>query len=53
MAETFLWIMDVEVRDGSMRRHAVIPERDRALLPLDPNLEILAKGNVLKVKGNG
>lgn len=50
MAEPFLWVMDVEVGDGSMGCDAVIPQRDRALFPFDTNLEILAKGNMLRLK---
>lgn len=47
MAESLLWVVNVKVRDGSMGCDAVIPQRDCALFPLDANLEILAKGDML------
>lgn len=47
MAEALLWIMVVKVRDGCVRSYAVIPECNRTLLPLDPNLEVLPLRDVL------
>lgn len=40
-------VVDVVVRDGRVRRHAVVPEGDGALFPLDADLEILAQSDVL------
>lgn len=47
MAKALLRVMMVKIRDGSVCRHAIIPQRNRSLLPLDADLEVLAKGDVL------
>ena len=47
MSETLLWVVDVVVRDGSVRRDTVVPESDGAFFPLHSDLEILAVGDVL------
>jgi len=35
------------VDDGGVLRHAVVPDHDSALLPLDTNLEVGAPGEVV------
>lgn len=47
MAKALLRVTVVKVRDGSVRRHAIVPQSNRSLLPLDTDLEVLAEGNVL------
>ena len=47
MPKSLLRVVYVVVRDGCVRRHAVIPQRHGALLPLDAHLEVLALSNVL------
>lgn len=46
--EALLGVMDVVIGDGGVRGHAVIPQRYCALLPSDPDLEVLPQGYVLR-----
>ena len=47
MAEALLRVIVAIVRDGGVARHAVVPERDGSLFPLDADLEVLAVVDVL------
>lgn len=47
MAEALLRVVVAIVGDGGVARHAVVPERDGPLFPLDADLEVLAVVDVL------
>ena len=47
MAQTFLGVVDVVVRDGGVRRHAVVPKSNRSLLPPQAHLEVLTLRDML------
>ncbi len=50
MAQTFLGVVDVVVRDGGVRRHTVVPKSNRSLFPPQTYLEVLTLRDVLHTK---
>jgi hypothetical protein len=47
MSQPLLRILDIIIRDRSMSRDPIIPQRHSFIIPLNPNLQILAFRNML------
>lgn len=48
LAQALALIAHIIVRDGRVRRDAVVPQRDRPVVPLDSSLDVLALGDMLQ-----
>jgi hypothetical protein len=48
MAQTLLRVVHIVVVDGSVSRHSVVPQGDRAFFPADAGLKVVALGDVLR-----
>ena len=47
MSQPLLRILDIIIRNRSMSRNSIIPQRHSLVIPLNPNLQILAFRNML------
>lgn len=48
MSQTLFLIINIIITNRRMRRNAIVPQTDRALFPLDADLDILGLGDVLE-----
>lgn len=50
LTQTLTVITHVVVRDGCVRRDAVVPQRHRPVIPLDARLDVLTLGDMLPAR---